>query len=332
MDILLAEVVPYSKGGMPTSLNVRFKELNPETGEMQLRGETFPVTYTSPYWTGNEGGMVSFPQVGTEILICKVRGSGTYYYLQSVVDNASLSRTDKNLRRASGVPMKKTFMGERGSGLVINDEFSKDYQNIGVQLKSATGKKVTLNDSPQIDDVSITNGLGDYLKMMAKPINSLIGKVRSFVLRMKYDIDILSDEGRIHIENLPNADNINIVNNGGNPTILGVPTYDPQKGNINLQTEVNDINLFAKGPQGRIFIKCLNKATGVLNLIDLETAGLGSRISIKSGGNLDLEAMGDLNIKATGNVNIQGTQIHLNSLPIISKPEIDNYLNLGVEI
>jgi hypothetical protein len=76
----------------------------------------------------------------------------------------------------------------------------------------------------------------------------------------------------------------------------------------------------------------LNKTTGILNLINIETSTLGSRIKIKSAGNLDLEAIGNLNIKATGLVNIQGSQIHLNSVPIISIPEFDSYLGLGVEI
>ena len=76
----------------------------------------------------------------------------------------------------------------------------------------------------------------------------------------------------------------------------------------------------------------MNKTTGILNLINIETSTIGSRIKIKSAGNLDLEALGNLNIKATGLVSIQGAQIHLNSAPVITVPEFDSYLGLGVEI
>jgi hypothetical protein len=332
MKILLAQITPFSEDQPPNQVNVRRKELNADTGKLHLVGKSFPVTYTSPYWTKNEGGLLAYPQVGTEVLICKADNVDSYYYLQSVVDNKSIGLTSPNLRRAAGTPQKKVFMGERGSGLEIDDELGPSYMNLGVKLKSSTGKKIGINDSPSIDEISIENGLGDYLKMIAKPIGSLLTKVRSFYIKMRYDIDIMSTNGKIELAALPDGGNINLMNSGGWPKILGVPIWNPLKGNINLQTEHNDINLFTKGESGRIFIKCLNKTTGILNLINIETSTIGSRIKIKSAGNLDLEALGNLNIKATGLVNIEGAQIHLNSAPVITVPEFDSYLGLGVEI
>tara|TARA_R110000737_G_scaffold311562_1_gene320604 strand:+ start:3807 stop:4796 length:990 start_codon:yes stop_codon:yes gene_type:complete len=329
MDILLAEVVLFSDTELPNTLNVRLKDINPATGEMHLIGEVLPVTYTSPYWTATEGGFLAFPQVGTEVLICKAKLLGTYYYLQSVVDNFSLGLTDNNLRRASGTPMRKSFLGERGSGLVIFDEYTGELINIGTQLQSATGKKVSLNDNPGLDNITIDNGYGDVIKVTGTPKGGLLSKVRSFLVRMKNDIDFFSWIGSFTVR-IRNGGNINLVNHSdGVSPVTG--TVDKQKGNINLQTDHNDINLFTKGKGGSIFIECLNKDSGEVNIINIETNGPDSIIRLKSAGVFEIESDNDINLKAKGNINMQGTEIHLNSDVISTNPYSSNYGNEGVE-
>ena len=128
-------------------------------------------------------------------------------------------------------------------------------------------------------------------------------------------------------------------------------------GNVNIQSEKKDVNLFTKADEGRIFIECINES-GSNQVIEIQTNGSDGAIRIKTKGKVDIEATdiginatgninmkaaGDLkmesggvtSIKAGGNINADGSQIQLNGgMSTAAEPDIGNaesyYENEGV--
>ena len=326
------------------------------------------VNYVSPYATNSNGGMVAIPEEGVEILVCSPHGSGSWYYMgatfspepeqvhgSSLPDGSiyPLSRIDPENYKARGVPMRINLKSVNGAGLTMSEEYNPDFINKKTELKSTVNKTISLIDSPGIDAIILDSGNGAKITLTDDPKNQ---SVPSRALQ----IETVGPQKYLNIESQTDI----VVKDGRELQLINLstgakaPEGEPNRaGNVNIQSEKKDVNLFTKAEEGRIFIECINES-GSNQVIEIQTNGSDGAIRIKTNGKVDIEATdiginatgninmkaaGDLkmesggvtSIKAGGNINADGAQIQLNGgMSTAAEPDIGNaesyYENEGV--
>lgn len=295
-----------------------------------------PVYYVSPYGSGGEGAFYAIPQQHVVVLVCKPEGSNSWYYLGSTfspetledsskqtedADLKPLQRVDPYIYRSRGVPMRLGFRGNYGEGLVLSEEYGKDpvsgkpFFNIFTELRSATKKKISLNDSPGQDAIVISSGNGSKITIADDP------KISNTASR-SVEVETMGPQKYINKESQTDI----FVGKGGRELQLinkanGVDWgSDVNCGNINIQSELKDINILTKGEDSNIFIECLNN-NGENQLIQIETkASSGGAIVLKTKGNILLKAeSGQIQLDApnilinTNNFGVNASNIDMNS-------------------
>lgn len=265
------------------------------------------VTYTSPFFVPNGGGIIAIPEVGCKILILQNLESGKFYYLTTIVEIPDNSQkgglTDWNLIPDKYIysererPQKVNVTNQFGAGLKISRRFLPEYITSKVELVSETGKKISLSDSPKFDAVIIRNEHGDGIVITSDPSDihsersietKSIGPQRYVVY--KSDINMLVVDGRdITIENLSTGAGANTDTEG-------------KFGNINLRSHNADINIVSRADDGRVFI-VTPKAR-----IQIEADG---SIKITSDSDIQIAAKGDLDIKSDNAIRIQGNTLDI---------------------
>lgn len=326
------------------------------------------VNYVSPYASNSNGGMVAIPEEGVEILVCSPQGSTSWYYMGATfapepeqVEGSRLpdgsvhplARIDPENYKARGVPMRISLKSVNGAGLTLSEEYNPDYINKKTELKSTVNKTISLIDSPGIDAIILDSGNGAKITLTDDPKNQ---SVPSRALQ----IETVGPQKYLNIESQTDI----VVKDGRELQLINLstgakaPEGKPNlAGNVNIQSEKKDVNLFTKADEGRIFIECINES-GSNQVIEIQTNGSDGAIRIKTKGKVDIEATdiginatgninmkaaGDLkmesggvtSIKAGGNINADGSQIQLNGgMSTAAEPDIGNaesyYENEGV--
>jgi len=316
-------------------------------------------------YTGTEG-QISFPQMGSRILISRI--DDEWYYISSVpgappapstVTNAGsveepltgVQAEDDMISRDRNTPDRVTVSQVNGNSLTLYSEFNEDpaTSNHGCTLKTAGGNKIELNDIPS-DHIKIENSQKDFIKLTGTETDSPTSLTRSLEVHTKADQKYISENGTIDIY-VQDGKELNIENSAGGTFKLPDATglLKPfQYGNVNIQSKYKDVNIFtggtgAPGPpgdpmSGRIFIECLNPLA-VKQLIQIDTKGpngtirimapMGGKIEVLAGAQgLDIESLGDINMLAAGNINMtSGGEINMKAILDINADGKQIYLN-----
>ena len=307
-----------------------------------LSQDIITVTYTSPYYTLNNGGMLAVPEEGSQILAFK-DSEGEIYYLSTILevpDNDQVDGIsdwsvigDRRVYSDRGRPQKVTYANQVGAGLHLTRKFNPSTIVNQVDLKSERGKRVSLNDSPEIDAITIRNEHGDGI-LISSDGNSIhpersidiksVGSQKFVVYQS--DITLAVVEGRdINIENYSTGAN---ANSGGQGRF----------GNVNLRSQNADVTLVSRASDGRVFIVTPNARIQIASNGDIQMQSDGSitldaandinlkatNVNIKADLNISSEAGGTISSLSTGVNSLDGAQVHLNSglsLPAII-PEV----------
>ena len=310
------------------------------------------VIYTSPYYDRNNGGFLSIPDPGADIILLE-HTSGKLYYLCTVVDFPGIFRQDgvkdwdpigdPYIYTDRDKPQRRKFTDSFGNGLVISSRTMPDFISTKVDLNSRAGKRISLSDSPKSDVVLIRNEHGDGMVISSEPTD--VHSERSIEVKSKgaqrqvcfqSDISIMVIEGRdLTLENFSTGTN-SISNQEGK-----------KSGNINLRSQNRDINIVSKSQEGKIFIvtpkariqiesdgSILIEAENKIQLkgsdITLHAANTLSveagSIDIKTNGDFKVDAGGAASVKSSGMATMDGSQVHLNSglsQPVTVSPPSD---------
>jgi len=321
-SISLAEVGDRADGTLNGTFKAKIKSLG---------SDYVDVNYVSPYASNSNGGFVAIPEEGVEILVCSPLGTNAWYYMGATftpepeqvtgsklpdAEAYPLARVDADNYKARGVPMRLSFKSVNGAGLTISEEYNPKFINRKTELTSTVNKKVTLNDSPGIDSIILDSGNGAKITLSDNPQNQSIparGVQIETVGPQKYlniesQTDILVKDGR----------ELQLINQS---TGAKAPKGEPDKaGNVNIQSDRKDVNIFTKAEEGRIFIECINEG-GSNQVIEIQTNGQDGYIRIKTNGKVDIDAKNiginaadSINIKAGGAINIEaGKDLSLKS-------------------
>jgi hypothetical protein len=272
------------------------------------------VYYVSPYGSNAEGAFVAVPEVGTQILCCRVTGGTSWYYLGTTfapepgevigpkikdTANMPLERVDPEMYKARGAPMKYVFKSPQGAGITMSDEYNPEFFNKKTEITSGGAKKIMLTEAPTIDSIILDSGNGSRITLTDDPKNQSMA-ARSIQVESVGPQKYINTESQTDIVVGKGGRELQLLNNA-NGYVWG---DSAESGNVNIQSKWKDVNVFTQAEQGRIFIEFLNES-GSNQQIVIETNGDDSDgITIKTTGNVNIQAGEDINIDASNDINI----------------------------
>jgi hypothetical protein len=308
----------------------------------EVSQEPIQVTLTSPGYRAGGGGMLFVPEVDDQVFASYETTTNRAYYQSTVVEVDDLEVSEKRIPGFKAIPdptsysffykpVKVTYQNQRGSGLSITSEHTHygflsngGYGLAGlpkkippriidsVTLKSLLGKRISLDDSPDVDVISIKNQHKDGIiitgdgnkEFAARTIQTKSTGPHHYTSMQSYmDIRVV-DGTDITIENTSTgAYAASSLPQDQWPN--GSSSQKPKRwGGIYLKSDNGDLSLVSKANDGRVFI---TTPTSQIQIVD------GS-IVINTSGELSINSDSNINMKATENINIEaGGDINLNS-------------------
>lgn len=289
--------IAYVKHAIDITKSGRFQVIC-DNKEIEAAGVIYTTPYYKPY---SNGGFFAVPTANSKIIVSWNPSLKEAYYISTVMEdgNALLepeSAGDSSNFRTTPIikePNKKyegfanstlTFTNDEYNGLVIEDRNAKTILVNETRLQN-NGKIVSLNSSPQVDNVAILNDHGDGMKIYGLP-ESAEGQPplpkRSIETRSLHDQKMVSDKGSIDLKVVDGKD-ITIENDStGMNSVGGV--LSGRTGNVNVFSKYKNIRLSAKGLEadgGQIILETLTSKIIVSNRgISLLTIGGGIEISV----------------------------------------------------
>ena len=360
--------------------------------DLGLEDPIVPIIYTSPYASHGEGGFIGIPPDGTNILVEQIGKS--FYYLTSIVgpDPDDVNEVDEGTptniigsfgcetehdpiyNKSDNFPDSVILRHPKGHSLIMRDDVPMENEevqpdrkvhNSKIELKSAGGKIVSLDDSNAIDALRV--GVDKQGRDSNQFDGIIIGQKagitgpRCIKTQAENNITTTSESGdiinRVVAGNKYEVENISIATEGMIP-LLGLPV----KPQVNMGTEFGDINLVA-GNNEAVALAGPPKAQLGGSKVIIEALGIDRvavwdedisppmspvpQIVIKSGpisppiiritsdGDIEIFANGllppgKLNIKAVGDINMESTTGNINMNALAGKVNIVG--SLGVDI
>lgn len=278
--------------------------------------EPITVLLTSPFFTRNEGGMITVPQEGSEVLYIYDEDFNAYYYLSTIVAQEQtigmpkaklvnpLINNTKLLYDDYGINHSLVFKDSKGAGLTLSNYHDEKQLSAKVELKSAANHKVILSDVPKMDCIIIRNRSGDGFTLTDEKTEQ--HSARSLDLKTRISQRWTTREGEYFVTVVDGRD-LTLYNHSTG--VNADANNTEQSGNINLNSVNRHINLWAdggNGASGSIFLTTY----GANSLIQLNSSG---EVRIYANKNLEVRIEGDINIRATGNINFEGANINFNT-------------------
>lgn len=248
------------------------------------------VTYTSPFYTRNGGGMLAIPDPGSEILIWE--DETEYYYVSTIIkpsepgdgNNAQITKfktiEDREIYTERNKPQKVTYEDQNGAGLSISNNYVPNKMAIKTEVKSRLGKKLLLSDAPDMDYIHLRNEHGDGVVITSDktPFHS----AQSIEIKCLGPQRIVSYQGSQDMVLVDGTD-INMINHSTG--VNADPVRQKQTGNVNFESVNRDVNIVAGK---RVFI-ITPKA----------------RIQINEDGSIDVQALAGINVNSIAPIKLK---------------------------
>lgn len=299
-----------------------------ENDLIKIKGKCLEVTYTTPYFKPTKGGFFSPPADNAQILIFEDQIRRRHYYLSTIVDMTSVSKTqnsedllqdpiiDQLELYEDGVPAATTLKNMNNDGLGMYFKRSTTRYINKTTLKNGK-KELSLDSSPEVDCVKLSNGHGDYLKISGIPesSNGVIGPPkRALEARTFLNQNFVSDRGGVDLTVMDGKEIT--LENRSSGFFSWAGLFGPRSGNINLFSKYKNINISAKAPfyvptegpnsGGKVMIETGNSQVTVSRdgvTIRMNTSvppGPGSVIAGPGNPRIEVKATGDIVIDAGG--------------------------------
>jgi hypothetical protein len=271
------------------------------------------ITYTSPYYRVNSGGMIAIPEKDTQILVLhneNPQEDESEFYFQScivkqkVTDGAKLNPNFKPIAEndpkattygTDAKPTTQSFTNIAGAGLYIQRDFSREKIQNNVIVKAESGEEVNVGPL----GVQIRNNEGDSIVLNGTdPNDGYAARSLSISTRTSQQYLCLNSDINMRVEN---GGDINIENNSN-----GMMSIGQLFGNVRIKSRWKDVILAALGGSSKIHIVTQTgriKIDGESGLVEIFSP---TDIKINSAGNLDLNALGNISMNAGVGVNING--------------------------
>lgn len=344
MEILVGIVVSNEDNTKSGKLRVSFPALD---------NRVESVTFTSPYYRMNSGGMVAIPENDTQVLVFHNKnpgkGESSFYFHSCVIsdmpretnedinkdyvslrDNDTKAKIYANNPPFAAKPVTQMFTNTAGAGLYIHRDFSTPTLSNNVTIKAESDSEVSVGPL----GVQIRNEEGDSINLAGSKGGDFYAD-RSLNISTRGPQEYKCTNSDINMRVLDGGD-INIENNstgmmsfGTSPGMMPPPTplpgAYPWSGNIRLKSRYRNIDLAALGEFSDINIVTnlakikLNQTTGS---IDIFTNGPGGNIKMTSMlGNIELNApVGKVSVNGGLGVDIGAPTgpVNINGGPLVN--------------
>ena len=268
-----------------------------------------PVTYTSPFFKINAGGIVAVPEVGDQVLVFwneeLTQGEKPFYYISTIV--ASKETPGNNIENPNFKPLRSTdsqaqvynkqnkpvtqaFTNSVGAGVLIQRDMQDDRIKNSVTVKEEGGNEVTVSPlgiqmkNPQGDSIVLTGSNGDEQR-----------PARSLDINTQLSQRYVCQDSSI-VMKINEGMDINIANDSSGPNGPN-GTNGKFYGNVRLKSKFKNIDLAAIGDKSHVNI--ITKGA----FIQVNSEG---SVKITGDGNIQLASRGSINMNASGGVNIFG--------------------------
>lgn len=278
------------------------------------------VLMSSPFYRKNGGGALGIPDRGDEILAHFDESNDDIIYQSTIIKDVELEGNSlkdfktvaNSIYSTEGKPVKVTYQNHLGAGLDITRDYNVTDSKIAsyVQLKSEGGKRIALDDSPEIDATIVRNQHGDGLHVQGNanktlPNRALLVKSNGPQYYTCYEgsIEMKLVDGRdITIENNSTGANAQTPNPEFWPN--GLTGQQPKRfGGVYVRSEKGDVSISSKANDGRIFI--------VTPKARIQIAEDGS-VQIDAESDIQMRTSGDMKFKAGGDISMEGANININ--------------------
>lgn len=294
----------------------------------KVEGKCLRLLYTTPYFMPGKGGHFNPPADNAEILIFKDQLKNKHYYLSTIInmDGVSKKKDEKDLPEETmidqlelyedAVPGAATFKNLNNDGLGIYYKRSESRYINKTTLRSGK-KELSLDSSPEVDCVKLSNGHGDYLKISGLPESAagIIGPPkRALEARTFLNQNFVSDRGGVDLTVMDGKEIT--LENRSSGFFSWAGLFGPRSGNINLFSKYKNINISAKAPfyvptegpnsGGKVMIETGNSQVTVSRdgvTIRMNTSippGPGAVIAGPGNPRIEVKATGDIVIDAGG--------------------------------
>ena len=282
-----------------------------ETG----KGEAVSVTYTSPSYNANNGGIFAPPSIDSYVLLFENEnpqdGEPEFYYMATIVDDPPLS-SDKRIKefkavRGSGPvgvyskdkrPTGMTIANSDGQGLALKSDLSNGKRENYVALEAETGASISAGEQ----GCQLVNEHMDGIAIQGQPNG--VFPYRS--ISMTAQGPILQEAGAsFNITVGKGGDDINISNLANTLDLGGCGL---SAGNIRIHSQNKDITL-RTGSTGAIANPL---ATRNINIIapgaEIQVNGTTGGVTIRSIG------VGGLNLESATLINLNSPIVNVNGV------------------
>ena len=303
--------------------------------------EPLPVIYVSPYMPGTQG-ILKPPALPaqTQILVCQVKGF--FYYMGCIGTvpndgpeggNPLLSVEQPGAVAWDRAELEKQGNGRDNSFVIQNDmgygiEFAQTLgPTISAYSKMYTpgGKRVILNDHPNVDSITLDTGKGSKLMLTGDPVGSQTLPYAGLYVDTELSQRFLNRGGKTSIV-VDDGTELNIINRSSG--LKQCPDV-AAPGNVNIQSAKGDVNLTSQ--EGNIFVECAplipggeitvrTDSTGKITLeagnvhINAQSISFATNnFDVLANGSINFQAGGSINFRSGGNINADGATINLNS-------------------
>lgn len=297
------------------------------------------ITYVSPYYRPNAGGMIAIPEIGSTILVFHneefSEDEDEFYFLgcavsdrgnlspdrdpdfQAIRDNDPKAKTYSNKDK----PVTQSFTNMAGAGMLIQRNFDDENINNNVTLKSENGCEVNAGAL----GVQVKTNQGDSIILKSDTRDDNMAN-RSLTVETKgpqmykctnSDITMrIRDGGDFIIENNSTGKYVAPIPDPGRiPALAGTTKFS---GNIRIKSRYRDIILGALGDSSKIHI-VTNNAKLVLDSesgnVDVMSTG---KITFQGDAGIDLKSTGPINIASTSAINLSSTNINNDAAVLIN--------------
>ena len=317
----VTEIIDKSGSGY---FKAKFNDISPK-----------PVTVilSSPGYKQGSGGLFFMPDIGDFIIAAYDDQASLAYYQGTLIQkSSSKGPIAKKSYSNVGAPIRTTYEDKFGQGLSItrNREETPPKINSSVDLTSEKTKKISLNDSPDIEAIIIRNQHGEGIKIQGDAnANSPAGMIsvesngpQHYTCRNTY-IDMRLVDGKdINISNDSGGGMSTPVLTRPNAVFLaeypedGAAGMSPKRyGGVYLRSKYGDVSMAANGLTSRIFLTTPGGQIQIVSKPDSTSpTGFSSDVRIESTGDISLKSAGNINISADKDVNISANNMNVKTL------------------
>tara|TARA_R110002126_G_scaffold84465_20_gene205273 strand:- start:5492 stop:6604 length:1113 start_codon:yes stop_codon:yes gene_type:complete len=289
----------------------------------QIHDYPIPVYMTSPGYQVGGGGVLVMPDTGDQIICLRDTVTSEIFYQTTIikVDPAPTGTglldfevVPKSLYNKGGKPVKVYYQNSAGAGLEITRNYDVTPNTVivnSVALKSEKGKRISLDDSPELDAVFVRNQHGDGLTIKGDEDDTLAERIT--ILKSNGSQYYTCFEGQMEFRVVDGRDIV--IENNSTGSMSKTPSLDfwpngaagqaPKRyGGVYLRSENGDVSISSKALDGRIFIVTPQ------GRIQITEEG---EIQIDADSNIQIRSSGNISLKADGDLKLEGASVDINS-------------------